>query len=208
MNKIVFLYFNQLQKYDIETFRHSYRVSIISCLIGQQLGLSINELNTLKDAAYLHDLGKLKVPQKILNKPGDLSSEEWAHIKDHPRNGYRLLKRAKYPTEQISNAILAHHEHYDGRGYPNRIGGEDIPYLARIITVADGLDAMVNVRPYRNPTPVPDAYKEIKECAGSQFDPYVTNALSKVNSNELSRGIYKEQQLKNKLLFNMYFLTP
>lgn len=195
MNKVVFLYLNQIQRYDQDTYFHSCRVSNISYFIGRQLGLSVNELNILKNAAYLHDLGKLKVSRKVLNKKESLTPDEWLQIKSHPIVGYRLLKRTKKPICQISDAIISHHERYSGDGYPKSIKGEDIPFLGRIIALADGLDAMATIRPYRSSMSLVDACKEIKECSGIQFDPYVVNALLKTNIEDLAFGIYKFQQL-------------
>lgn len=191
MNKMVFWCLNQIEQYESEVYSHSCRVANISYFIGRHLGLSIDELNTLKNAAYLHDLGKLKISRGVLNKREPLTSEEWLQIKRHPTIGHRLLKRTKKPVCQISNAVLSHHEFFDGNGYPDGVKGEDIPFLSRIIAVADGIDAMVTYRPYRKPLSLADACREIKDCSGHQFDPYVSSVLLKHSIDYITAGIYR-----------------
>lgn len=190
MDKLIYAYLDRIQRYDIETFRHSCRVSNLSYLIGQYLSLSIYDLDLLKNAAYLHDLGKVKVPKKILNKKEALMPDEWSKIENHPDAGRRLLKRTKKPVEQISKIIVAHHEKWDGSGYPNKIYGENIPFAARIIAVADAMDAMVTTRPYRVPILIAEAYNEVDRCKGKHFDPYIAKVLLKTDANKFNRVVY------------------
>jgi HD-GYP domain-containing protein (c-di-GMP phosphodiesterase class II) len=144
----------------------------------------------LKSAAYLHDLGKIKIPKNILNKKEALLPYEWNQIQSHPDVGSRLLKRTKKPIKQISGIILTHHEKWDGSGYPNKIYGENIPFAARIIAVADAMDAMVTTRPYRTPILIAEAYNEVDKYKGKQFDPYIAKALLNIDANKLDRVVY------------------
>jgi putative nucleotidyltransferase with HDIG domain len=199
MNSLVYLYLDRIQRYDIETFQHSCRVSNLSYLIGQYLSLSINDLELLKNAAYLHDLGKTKVSKNILNKKEILLSDEWNQIQNHPNMGSQLLKRTRKPVKQISDIILAHHEKWDGSGYPNGLQGEEIPYPARIIALADALDAMITTRPYRIPILITEAYSEVDRCKERHFDPYVAKALLKIDANKLNRVVYDVRGLGTNL---------
>ena len=162
-----------------ETEEHAERLAELSIMIGGQLGLSQKELDELRLFAMLHDIGKVGIDDRILNKPGALSSEEWMIMKSHPEMGYRIAM-ASPELEPIAEYILSHHERYDGKGYPQGLKGEDIPLLARILAIADSFDAMTEDRVYRKAMSKQAAIKEIKTHAGTQFDPDIARIF--VNS--------------------------
>ncbi|HRY78622.1 MAG TPA: diguanylate cyclase, partial [Candidatus Izemoplasmatales bacterium] len=149
---------------------HSRRVSDFCLKIGQFLGLPKDQLNQLKLIGNLHDIGKIAIDEAILNKPGKLTPEEWSEIRRHPETGYRLLITSSEFAEMAED-ILAHHEHWDGSGYPKGLRGEAIPWRARLIAIADAFDAMTAPRPYRQSLSTEAALQEILRCAGTQFDP-------------------------------------
>ena len=133
-----------------------------------------NDLIDLLLAAQLHDIGKLKVPEKILLKPDKLTEREMEIMKNHTVWGYEKIKEMKM-DDAIAHAVLHHHERYDGKGYPEGLKGNDIPYFARIITIADAYDVMINERVYKKSLSVEEALKELKNNAGTQFDPTLVN---------------------------------
>ena len=135
---------------DSHTFGHSERVARIAVELGRELGLSADELNDIYLAGLLHDVGKIGVPDAVLNKPGPLTPEEFEHIKQHTLIGYRILADLR-PIRRLLPGVLYHHERYDGKGYPDGLAGENIPLLARVLAVADGYDAMTTARAYREP---------------------------------------------------------
>ncbi|MGD9676854.1 MAG: HD domain-containing phosphohydrolase [Vulcanibacillus sp.] len=149
---------------------HSSNVSEICQNIGREIGLSEVEVKKLKDASYLHDIGKIIIEGNVLDKKGSLTEDEWQLIKQHPIVGFRILNSSN-DTLELADYILAHHEHWDGTGYPKGLKGEEIPMLARIISVAESYDAMVNSSFYKNAISEEDAIIEIQKNAGSQFDP-------------------------------------
>ena len=149
---------------------HSKRVSFICQKIGQMLLLRKEEISLLKLMGNLHDIGKIAVDEAILNKPTRLTDEEWNEIKRHPEIGYRILLTSPDYAE-IAEDILAHHERWDGKGYPRGIQKTDIPFRARIIAIADAYDAMTSSRPYRSALTKQFAMEEITKNAGTQFDP-------------------------------------
>ena len=155
---------------------HSVRVSDICRRIGRALGFTDAQVNTLYLVGYLHDIGKIALEEEILNKPGRLTDEEFDAVRRHPEIGWRIL-RSSYEVEEIADAILAHHERWDGKGYPKRLRGEEIPVYARIVAVADSYDAMTGVRTYRRSISPQQAAEEIARCAGKQFDPAVAQAF-------------------------------
>lgn len=161
---------------DAYTKNHSDRVSYYSVMIGKQLGLSDNELEILKQGALFHDIGKIGIPDAILQKPGKLTDEEYDDIKNHPSIGAKILAPAKIFSDLVP-MVLHHHERYDGRGYPVGLSGEDIPLMARIVCVADSFDAMTSDRSYRPRFKVIDALEEVEKCKGAQFDPLVVDAF-------------------------------
>ena len=161
---------------DSYTRNHSDRVSYYSVMIGKQLGLTDADLEVLKQGALFHDVGKIGIPDAILQKPGKLTDEEYDDIKNHPSIGAKILAPAKIFADLIP-MVLNHHERYDGKGYPVGLAGEDIPLMARIVCVADSFDAMTSDRSYRPRFTVIAALEEIERCKGAQFDPLVVDAF-------------------------------
>ncbi|MFW5794502.1 MAG: HD domain-containing phosphohydrolase [Bacillota bacterium] len=155
---------------------HSQRVSKYCVMIGETLKLSRDQINLLKVGGILHDIGKIAIDDKILDKPGRLTDIEYEKIKKHPEIGYRILSTSSQYID-ISKDILHHHEHYDGRGYPQGLKGEEIPFNSRIIALADAYDAMTLSRPYRSSFNKEEAIKEIEKCAGTQFDPEIAKVF-------------------------------
>ncbi|HEY8908676.1 MAG TPA: HD domain-containing phosphohydrolase [Desulfosporosinus sp.] len=153
--------------------KHARRVSEISQQIGQALGLSEIEVNQLKAVGQFHDIGKIAIPESILNKPGRLTEQERLEIERHPDIGFRILNPS-HDLSPLAEYILAHHERWDGTGYPKGIKGEAIPRMARIITLADSYDAMTSDRPYRKALSEEQALIEIRKNSGTQFDPQIT----------------------------------
>jgi hypothetical protein len=161
---------------DAYTSGHSERVNLLSLLIGRKLGLDEPEMETLRWASILHDVGKIGMPERILGKPGKLTAAEFEIIKQHPDRGYRLLS----PIRQLADAALivrAHHEMVDGNGYPERLQGDAIPQLARIIAVADTYDALTTNRPYRAARSLDEALGEIRRVRGGQLDGGMVDAF-------------------------------
>ena len=147
--------------------------------VGKVLELWEDDLNNLDLLARLHDLGKIAIPRHILNKPSSLTPREWKLIEKHPEVGYRIAESSP-DLLPIAQAILAHHERWDGTGYPRGLQGDVIPLLSRIIAVVDAYDVMTGGRPYKEPMSLKDAVAELKRCAGSQFDPRVVEAFIRI----------------------------
>lgn len=184
---------NTLHQKNPREEKHSVRVSMICEEIAKELGFSDYEVKRISLAALMHDVGKIVVDEKILNKPGKLSDEEWVSIKRHPEIGFKILSTST-DTIDIANSVLVHHERWDGKGYPKGIKGKEIPVAARIIAVADAYDAMTAYRTYRERMDCCEAVSEINRCSGTQFDPMVVEAFMKVAScnkleNELDNDI-------------------
>jgi response regulator RpfG family c-di-GMP phosphodiesterase len=163
---------------DRETKGHSFRVAsyvmTVAKLLGVQEGSS--EWVDMQRGALLHDVGKIGVPDYILHKPGPLTPEEWEDMKRHPRIGHEMLKDIPF-LSGASAIVRAHHERFDGKGYPRGLSGDDVPLGARIFTVADAFDAMTSDRPYRKALPTEMARDEIVRHSGTQFDPEVVQAF-------------------------------
>ncbi|NLK07157.1 MAG: diguanylate cyclase, partial [Firmicutes bacterium] len=155
---------------------HSQRVSELSQLIGLALGLSDVEVKELGLIGLFHDIGKIAVDESILNKATPLTEDEWQELLRHPEVGYRLLS-AVQGMEDIAESVLAHHERWDGTGYPKGLKGAEIPLESRIVGIADAYDAMVSYRPYKRALTKVEAIEELKNNAGTQFDPYIVSAF-------------------------------
>ncbi|MBR5091535.1 MAG: HD-GYP domain-containing protein [Ruminiclostridium sp.] len=166
----ILLKMHQLQSYDDYTYKHCLRVAMMSVTIGKSLDLPRNKMHDLCEAALLHDLGKRTIDIDIIRKPGRLTDDEFLAIKKHPQNGYILLRKNGSYNEDVMNAVLMHHEKYDGTGYPLGLKGNQITYLARIITVADVYDALTSNRPYRQPWSVAEAEEFMMGGANTHFD--------------------------------------
>ena len=161
---------------DQYTRGHSDRVADYSVLIGKYMGLDEEDLKTLKIGGLFHDIGKIGVPDHILLKPGKLTDDEYSEIKNHPSIGAHILSTATIFSNLIP-IVKHHHERYDGRGYPSRLAGNEIPFLARIAAVADTYDAMTSRRPYRDALPLEVVRAEIEKCSGTQFDPEIAKVF-------------------------------
>jgi putative two-component system response regulator len=168
-----------LEAKDRYTSGHSQRVARFARLIARGLGLPKEEIDTVGQVALLHDIGKIGMLDKILNKPGNLTPEELQAIKAHPVVGAQILAPVKTFEKHIAG-IKHHHEMYDGTGYPDRLKGQAIPLEARIVTLADAFDAMTSTRPYRVGLPLEFAIREMKKMAGSQFSPDCVDAFIRV----------------------------
>ncbi|MFH1144087.1 MAG: HD-GYP domain-containing protein [Candidatus Eisenbacteria bacterium] len=164
---------------DRYTSGHSTRVHLLSMLLGKDLDLAAEELGSLKWASLLHDVGKIGMPESILNKPGRLTDAEFEVVKQHSQRGYQVLNHIPQ-LQEASQAVLLHHERYAGGGYPLGIAGEGIPRAARIIAVADTFDALTSRRPYRDARNQDEALVEIRRVRGTQLDPMVVGALEGV----------------------------
>ena len=167
---------------DEYTRGHSRRVAQYAALIAENLGWSKEEIQNLKNCAYLHDIGKIGIPDQILNKPGKLTNEEFNLIKQHTTIGQDILKDITI-IPHIDEVTRSHHEHYDGTGYPDGLKGNEIPIQARVIALADSYDAMNSRRIYRNTLSHGRIYHEIQMNAGTQFDPEITKVFLKLMDN-------------------------
>ncbi len=166
-----------LEAKDRYTAGHARRVAAIALDIGGELGLSAEDMEDVRWGSLLHDVGKIAVDQVIQNKPGRLTPGEYAHIMLHPKVGARIVRPVV--NQKIVDMIEHHHDRYNGSGLDQAASGEDIPLEARILAVADALDAMTSERPYRPAMIVETSLNEIRRCSGTQFDPRVVSALVK-----------------------------
>lgn len=172
---------------DHYTFGHSTRVAFYSVLVGKELGLKGEELYNLELSALFHDIGKIGIPDHILTKPERLDPDEFEIMKKHPVMSYEILKDFEN-FKDIAKITRHHHERYDGRGYPDKLKGEDIPFFARIILVADTFDAMTSTRPYRKGLSYQVAFEELHQFSGSQFDPEIVKAFISALEKESRNG--------------------
>ncbi|MDY3282595.1 diguanylate cyclase domain-containing protein [Dysosmobacter sp.] len=163
-----------LQECDSDTEHHVRRTRMMGEKLGKRIELTDVQQSNLALLCLLHDIGKIGIPLEILNKPGNLSEEEWKILRSHTKKGYEIAN-SNTELKGIAEDILHHHERWDGKGYPDGLSGESIPLLSRVIAVVDAYDAMVNNRSYRQAMSVPRAMEELKRCAGSQFDPYIVS---------------------------------
>jgi len=161
---------------DHYTFNHSEHVARLSVSISDALELPRISHEKLQQAAIMHDIGKIGVDERILRKNGRLTPEEFMEIKKHPVIGAKIVQQVPF-LEDVIPVILYHHERFDGKGYPEGIKGEEIPLTARIVMVADAIDAMMRARPYRGALPIEKVLSELKNNAGSQFDPTIVGII-------------------------------
>ena len=166
---------------DPYTFEHSWRVACLSELIAHKMGIAEEWIQAIHIAAHLHDIGKMGVPDFVLNKTGKLTESEFDLMKSHSRIGFNIIKKLPI-LEEISQYILYHHERWDGKGYPERIKGKDIPLGARIIAVSDTFDAITSIRTYRSSRTIEQAFEEIGNCATTQFCPEVVECFLSLKS--------------------------
>lgn len=164
---------------DRYTYGHSERVVFYSRILAERLKLSKKEKMILIYSAYIHDIGKINVEKDILMKATPLTNEEWEILKNHPKGGVDIIKPIK-ELKDIEPIILHHHERYDGTGYPDGLKGQEIPYIARILTIVDSFDAMTSDRPYKKKRTYLQAIREIERCSGTQFDPYIAKVFIRI----------------------------
>ncbi|MCE9583095.1 MAG: response regulator [Planctomycetes bacterium] len=159
---------------DDETGHHIHRVSRAAELLGKAAGLPLEESSVIREAAAMHDIGKVGIPDSILLKPGKLTPEEWEVMKTHTLIGATILSGGASPLLRLSEQVaMSHHERWDGTGYPAGIGGEEIPLLSRIVSICDVFDALTSRRPYKEPWPVEKAKEELSAQSGRQFDAHL-----------------------------------
>jgi HD-GYP domain-containing protein (c-di-GMP phosphodiesterase class II) len=176
---------NALDAKDSYTFGHSQRVAEGTIALGEYLKLSDKDMDTLYFSSILHDVGKIAIPDEILNKAGAFVLREYLIMQQHAPIGERILSHLRFLGPGI-RWVGAHHERWDGQGFPDRIGGEEIPYGARLISVVDTYDAMTSDRPYRKGAEPTIAHQEIARAAGTQFDPRVAKAFLDMEKAELT----------------------
>ncbi len=168
---------------DTETEGHSRRVTAYASLLACAMHLETEDLRVITRGAFLHDIGKIATPDSILLKPDKLSPDEWRVMQDHCRQGYDIVRKIPF-LRDASEIVYAHQEHFDGRGYPRGLSGDEIPLGARVFAVVDALDAMTSDRPYRSRESFETAREEIRRCAGTQFDPQVVDAFLEIDSSQ------------------------
>ena len=168
---------------DFYTRGHSERVSRGATILARQIGMGAERVEAIRYAGMLHDVGKLGVPTKVLQKTGPLTEEELAAIQLHPMRGLEIVRQIGFLTEAL-DGIMHHHERMDGKGYPMGLAGDEIPEFARVIAVADAFDSMTSTRSYRGARSVEEAVAELRKCSGMQFDPVLVDAFIAALSQE------------------------
>ena len=168
---------------DFYTRGHSERVSRGATMLARQIGMGAERIEAIRYAGMLHDVGKLGVPTKVLQKTGALTEEELAAIQLHPMRGLEIVRQIGFLTEAL-DGIMHHHERMDGKGYPMGLAGDEIPEFARVIAVADAFDSMTSTRSYRGARSVEAAVAELRKCSGMQFDPMLVDAFIAALSRE------------------------
>lgn len=171
---------------DSATQGHSRRVAHLAGLVARQMGLTAAEVKKVEQAAVLHDIGKIGIADAVLSKPGPLNEDEWTEMRRHPQLGFAILEDID-SLKEPATIVHTHHERFDGRGYPLRLKGEQIPIGARIFAVVDSYDAMTTHRPYRRARPHEEAIEEIVRHSGSQFDPAAVHAFLELDARGLVR---------------------
>jgi HD-GYP domain-containing protein (c-di-GMP phosphodiesterase class II) len=186
-----------MEKKDRYTGGHTKRVVHYSMCIAQFMNLNQEELERVRMGAILHDVGKIGIEDKILKKDAPLDTDEWKIMQTHPQLGYEIMSRVD-GLKDVIGGMRYHHERWDGKGYPMGLKGEEIPLIARVISVADTYDAMVSTRPYRKGLPAQKAFDEIVRYSGTQFDPTVVDAFVKAFEGGKMRGsLTKNPKLAN-----------
>jgi diguanylate cyclase len=172
-----------VQEKSLEMGEHAVRLKSLALDVGRAAGLPDDKLDELSLLAMLHDIGKLAISDQILGKPGRLLPEEWEAMQSHLEIGYRIVESTP-ELAHIGEALLAHHEWWDGTGYPKRLNGEQIPFISRILAVVDAYDVMTHDRPYRAAVGINEALNELRQCAGTQFDPQLVDLFVQVVSSK------------------------
>ena len=191
---------------DSETEGHSKRVTAYTIALARAMGLSPAEIKVIARGAFLHDIGKMAIPDEILRKPAALSADEEDIMREHCTRGFHILRKIPFLAE-AAEIVCSHQEHYDGSGYPNALKGGEIPIGARIFAVADTLDAITSDRPYRRARGFDAARQEILRCSGTQFDPSVVEVFLKI-PNELWQELRSEITGQNKRFSTFELAQP
>ena len=186
-NAVLNAFLKTLEMKSFETSEHACRMQVIALRFGERLGLSDDELSRLSLLVTLHDIGKITIPSEMLTKPGPLTSEEWEIMRKHPETGYRIA-RSTQEFAHVAPDILAHHERWDGTGYPNGLKKEEIPLLARITSIIDAFEVMTSGRPYKKAMSLDEAAREIARCSGTQFDPQLSSLFLSMLRDEKNLG--------------------
>jgi putative nucleotidyltransferase with HDIG domain len=176
---------------DHYTYGHSKKVSQYAVILAEALGLPQDRIATIRAAGLLHDIGKIAIPDSVLNKAGPLTEEEWEPMRQHPELGMEILKHV-IDLVNCLPAILHHHEHFDGTGYPGGLKGEEIPMEARLLHIADAYDAITSMRPYHNQSSPQEAIDELRRCSGTQFDPGLVKVFCRIMETNLPRRMEVE----------------
>jgi putative nucleotidyltransferase with HDIG domain len=185
---------NALDLKDAETEGHSKRVTAYTLALGRAVGLAEPQLRVVGRGAFLHDIGKMAIPDAILRKPAKLTPEERAVMRTHTELGYQMIRKIPY-LQEAAEIVYSHQEHFDGSGYPRGLRGEEIHIGARIFAVADTFDAITSNRPYRQANTMEAARKEILRCSGSQFDPSIVDVFVATSDSiwlDLREGIMRD----------------
>jgi putative nucleotidyltransferase with HDIG domain len=191
---------------DSETEGHSKRVTAYTIALARAMGISPAEIKVIARGAFLHDIGKMAIPDDILRKPAALTSDEQKVMREHCTRGFNILRKIPFLSE-AAEIVFSHQEHYDGTGYPTGLRGGEIPIGARIFAVADTLDAITSDRPYRKASSFDAARQEILRCSGTQFDPSVVEVFLKI-PNELWHELRSEITGQNKRFSTFELAQP
>ena len=175
---------------DSYTNGHSERVAIYSRMLARKLGLSKEDQQKIYYMGLLHDIGKIGIPKEIINKESKLTDEEYQLIQSHSLNGYKILEDIR-SLPDLALGARWHHEKYDGKGYPDHKAGEEIPFLVRIIAVADSYDAMTSTRSYREFLPQDVVREEIRKNSGKQFDPVVAECMLRIIDSDKNYSLHE-----------------
>ena len=180
----------QLREYDEETYLHCLRVSQLCRFLAEAADLNSYQQLVAQFSGLLHDVGKMKTPVEVLNKPSRLTDQEYDVMKLHPIKSAEILEPLEGSSffREVQVAVLHHHERVDGKGYPYGLEEDQIPLISKLILIVDTVDAMTQTRPYRKGLPLEVAYKELEKCAGTQFDPHLVQVFV-----EEHRKIFKEK---------------
>jgi HD-GYP domain-containing protein (c-di-GMP phosphodiesterase class II) len=199
LNSLVCGFHQLLDLKDLNTGVHSTRLAEWGMRVGQELGIQEESLHDIEMAAVVHDIGKIGVPDAILNKNGPLTADERELMNKHPEYGWGVLRL--FPAlSQTSLITLHHHESFDGTGYPGKLRGSEIPLGARIVTVIDSFDAMVSNRPYRKGLPADEAKRRLVQSSGTQFDPAVVKCFLGIVDAELP-AVFAAVSANSNLIF-------